>query len=167
MLLFLLADHAAPDAPNGADTAASGPAIPTGSEVSVAPVPRSEAADRFCPSMLAALPQTAAGEPRRRVASSGGEYAVAWGQSAIVLQCGVPRPSGFVATSQVFMVAQVEWFTPEAAAPTGPTATWTAVDRPVYVRVTVPASVSSDAVLADVATAIRRSMAAGKPRPAR
>ncbi len=166
VLLFLLGDHSAPKAgPSGGDPSTQ-PAIPTGSEVTAPPIKRDAAADRSCPSTLAGLPVKLAGLSRRAVASSSGEYVVAWGEPPVIVQCGVPRPTGFVQTSQVIPVAGVQWFTPDQAPPKPPgTVAWTAVDRAVYVRVIIPTNYSADGVLGDVATAIRRAMGAQPLRP--
>ncbi|MGI8867882.1 MAG: DUF3515 domain-containing protein [Mycobacteriales bacterium] len=158
VVLFLVADHSTSTPDRAAPS--SQPAIPTGSPVSVAPVPRTAAADRACPAMLTELPGKMVGQPRRPVTGAESEYAVAWGQPPIILQCGVPKPAGLTRTSQVFDIAQVTWFTPAGASPTAPTATWTAVDREVYVRVVVPSAYPTDSVLSQVAAAIRRTMRA-------
>jgi Protein of unknown function (DUF3515) len=63
---------------------------------------------------------------------------VAWGNPAIVLQCGVPRPTGLTVDSSalVLLVDGINWL------PVGDSKTtvFTAIDRVVYIQVTVPKS---------------------------
>jgi hypothetical protein len=59
---------------------------------------------------------------------------VAWGNPPIVFQCGVPRPAGFVAISEPINVDGVDWF----VAGNSKTSIFTAVDRSVYIQLTVP-----------------------------
>jgi len=64
-----------------------------------------------CGALLDALPDRVADEPRRAV--SGSEYAAAWGDPAIVLRCGVPRPTGFDKGSACLTTNGVDWYAPE------------------------------------------------------
>ena len=95
-------------------------------------------ADRLCPTLMGRLP-LALGVSQARPVRSASPYAGAWGEPPIVLRCGVPRPAGLAADSQLVQINGVAWFT-EA----GPDATlWTAVDREVYVDVRVPSEQAS------------------------
>lgn len=79
---------------------------------------------------------------------SASPYAVAWGEPAIVLRCGVPRPPALGPTANLLVINGVEWL-PE---PGDDATTWTSVDRSVYVDVVVPSEQDGDlvAVIAEV-----------------
>ena len=121
-------------------------ALPT---VRVAAPPASAAAARSCPAFLATLPLTLT-------------YVAAWGEPPVLLRCGVPRPPGFVVGAQTIVVNGVAWY-PE---PHGARTVWTAVDRPVYVEVTVPTGYASGPV-AELSTGLARTLPATPPRPGR
>ena len=96
-------------------------------------------ADADCPGVMSTLPLDLAGKASRRVRSDS-PYAYAWGEPPVVLVCGVDRPAGFTATASLIQINGVQWYV-DTSDPD--TVVWTAVDRPVYVRVDVPASVDS------------------------
>ncbi|HEX6935629.1 MAG TPA: DUF3515 domain-containing protein [Actinomycetes bacterium] len=109
-----------------------------------------------CRTLHAVLPdQVNAGDRRRTTPESA--RTAAWGQPAVVLRCGVPRPAGLTATSEVVEVDGVGWFLTER-----PRAyVFTTVGRTAYVEVRVPASIPREqatAPLVDVATALERSV---------
>jgi hypothetical protein len=96
-------------------------------------------AETNCPGLLARLPLDLTGEPSRRVQSDS-PFAYAWGEPPIVLVCGVERPPGWVAGTSAIQINGVQWYVDTS----DPDSTvWTTVDRPVYVRVSLPASVDS------------------------
>ena len=72
-------------------------------------------------------------------------YAYAWGDPAIVLVCGVDRPAGYVAGVSAIQINGVQWYV-DTDDPD--TTVWTTVDRPVYVQISLPASVDSAPVTA-------------------
>ena len=77
----------------------------------------------------------------------------AWGDPALVLRCGVPRPADLQPTSDIVEVEGVEWFLVESAAGY----TFTTTGRSAYVELTVPAEVDrseATAPLVDLAPAI-------------
>lgn len=134
-------------------------------QVRVSPVPRTRAADRLCPDLLAGLPQKLAGQGRRRTGTPG-QYYLAWGNPTVIVHCGVPRPRKFVVGQQTVDIAPpggqvVRWFTE----PADSGATWTAVDRPVYVSVFVPDGGPTTDILQDVGKVIVRTMPARPIRP--
>lgn len=102
-----------------------------------APPPTPEA-DAACPALVQALPLDLAGEPARLV-DSDTPYAAAWGDPAVVLVCGVPQPEGLVPGEGLITIDAVTWYVEQSEEAT----TWTAVDRGVYVRVTLPPGVDS------------------------
>ena len=119
-----------PSAGSGASTGAVGLA-----PLPVDPPPASAAADRACPPMLAALPTRLRDRPLRPVRTSSA-FVVAWGEPPVVLRCGVPRPAAFkVGSANLVQINDVNWFVQEQ----GQRDLWTAVDRSVYVELSVPA----------------------------
>ena len=69
--------------------------------------PRAEA----CEALLADLPATLDGQPRRELTDPD-VLAVAWGDPAIVLRCGGPPPAEFDRVSECVLVDDVAWFFP-------------------------------------------------------
>jgi len=121
-----------------------------------APPALSAAALRACQELVAALPTDLGDLPARPVDSSS-PYVAAWGEPAVTLRCGVPRPPSFIATADVQQINGVAWF----AERRGGTTAWIVVDRPVYVEVLVPAADAS-APVARLSTAVAAAL---KHRP--
>jgi hypothetical protein len=96
-------------------------------------------ADASCPALMSALPLELVGEPSRRV-DSDSPFAYAWGDPAVALVCGVDRPAAFAPDSALYQINGVFWFVDDSDPDT---TVWTAVDRPVFVELTVPASIDS------------------------
>lgn len=106
--------------------------------------PANPAADAACTSLLGKLPinlATTDGELSGRSAQSTWTYVAAWGEPAVVLRCGVPRPAGLGPGSaeQLFSAngAKGVYWLPERK---NDVTVWTSVDRAVYVEVSVPTS---------------------------
>jgi hypothetical protein len=81
----------------------------------------------------------------------------AWGSPPVVLRCGVPRPDGLAADSELIEVNGVSWYLAE---PTPPYV-FTVVDRDTFVQVRVPRSVPRDqatAPLVDLAGAVQETL---------
>ncbi|MEV5709770.1 DUF3515 domain-containing protein [Actinoallomurus sp. NPDC052274] len=103
------------------------------SEVEV-PVPHpSASAVSLCRAFHDRLPQRLHGL-RRRSTSPRSDLVTAWGSPAIVVRCGVPRPTGLHLTSQLAVINGVSWL----PVPPDRPVTFTAVGRHAYVEVTVP-----------------------------
>ncbi len=100
--------------------------------------PPTPEADASCPALVQALPLDLLGEPARLV-DSDTPYAAAWGDPAVVLVCGVPQPEALVPGEGLITIDAVTWFVEQSEEAT----TWTAVDRAVYVEVTLPPDVDS------------------------
>jgi uncharacterized protein DUF3515 len=114
----------------------------TGTQRALAPIrvpapPANPAADTPCTKLLAALPITLADLPGRPAQSSS-TYVAAWGDPAVVLRCGVPRPGALRQGSADLDIAinGVLWLPARHKDAT----VWTTVDRPAYIEVTVPKS---------------------------
>lgn len=98
-----------------------------------------------CRALLNALPQRLGDFQRAPTTQPSPAGAAAWraphAGAPIVLRCGLDRPADFVAGAPIQVVDQVQWFEqsdPWSAGEAG-RSTWYAVDRPVYVALTLPA----------------------------
>ncbi len=111
-------------------------------EVPVPPV--TPEADAACPAFMTDLPIELVGEQSRRVRSDT-PYAYAWGEPPIVLRCGVDRPAGFVRDSPLIQLDAVQWFVDDSDPDVY---VWTAVDRAVYLELSIPSSLGSEAAIA-------------------
>jgi len=93
---------------------------------------------RTCAALVKALPDRVSDQPRRK-ADTGDGYAAAWGDPAIELRCGVPKPAGLTPASACQTTNGVDWFVPPSQVTGRPTdVTMTTVGRSVYVEVRVP-----------------------------
>jgi Protein of unknown function (DUF3515) len=118
-----------------------------------------------CARVIKALPSTLDDQDRRDVAPAGAAgMSAAWGDPAIVLRCGVPRPAALRRTSFCFVVNRVGWLATqdgEALPMTRPvpgTVDFTTIGRSVYVELSVPGTYQPQGdVLPEVARAISSS----------
>jgi hypothetical protein len=117
-------------------------------------------ADATCPALMSALPLELAGE-RSRPVKSNSPFAYAWGDPPVVLICGVDRPAGFVATSGLIQIDEVLWYVDDSDPDT---VVWTAVDRPVYVQLSIPSSLDS-ASATELSDIIAKVLPAQQPQP--
>jgi hypothetical protein len=122
-----------------------------------------------CSRLVAALPQRVAGNDRRDITPAGA-LAGAWGDPAVVLRCGVPRPAALRATSYCFEIDHVGWLATQhgkavsVSSPVRGTLDFTTIGRSVYVEVSVPDAYAPQAdALADVAGAVARTTRLLKP----
>jgi Protein of unknown function (DUF3515) len=122
--------------------------------------PVSPEAEAACPALVSTLPFELLGEPSRRV-DSDSPFVYAWAEPPVVLICGVERPGGWVAGVPAIQINGVQWHV-DISDPE--TTVWTTVDRPVYVRVTVPASIDSAPVTA-LTTPIAEALPYQEPTP--
>lgn len=164
ILVNVLGGDAADD-----DTGARGPAEIEGTApaeradlpplpVTVPPV--TAEADQLCPAVMSTLPLELAGELSRPVQTES-PFAYAWGEPAVVLVCGVERPAGWTVGASAIQINGVQWYVDT----TDPENTvWTTVDRPVYVEVSLPASVDSAPVTA-LTTGLAQALPYQEPTP--
>ena len=142
---------------NGAAAEVSGGTSTSREDLPVLPVtvpPVTPEADASCPALMSTLPLELSGQESRRVKSDS-PYAYAWGDPAIVLVCGVDRPAGYVTGVSAIQINGVQWYV-DTSDPD--TTVWTTIDRPVYVQISLPASVDSAPV-----TALTPQIAAALP----
>ncbi|MGA8208948.1 MAG: DUF3515 domain-containing protein, partial [Nocardioidaceae bacterium] len=119
---------------------------------------------RACAALVAALPDRVADQDRREVRSEGG-YVAAWGDPAIVLRCGVPRPRGFDRFSGCQNANGVDWFIPESQQSGHPVAVrMTTVGRAQNVEVSIPEKFFPPVnTMVDLAPALKRTVRKVKP----
>jgi hypothetical protein len=106
--------------------------------IAAAPAPHAEGPD--CERLLDTLPDQLGDYRRATTAEPTPAGAAAWqaepGGEPVILRCGLDRPLDFVVGAPVQVVDAVQWF--RVADPSGALTTWFAVDRPVYVALTLP-----------------------------
>lgn len=108
--------------------------------VALGTVPAAAAGSPECASLIGSLPEQLGDFDRAELVDPAPEGAAAWQNvdaQEIVLRCGVDRPGEFNAASALQVIDGVQWF--EIPGGEGLDAsTWFAVDRGVYVALTVP-----------------------------
>ncbi len=108
--------------------------------IAAAPAPRAESPE--CRALTAALPDRLGKYSRAPLMEPAPAGTAGWqsedsGES-VILRCGLDRPLEFALGTPVQMVDAVQWFRVADEADTG-RSTWFAVDRPVYIALTLPA----------------------------
>jgi hypothetical protein len=141
--------------------------------VAIASVPAPKAGSAECRALLDTLPQQLGDYRRAAAADPAPAGAAAWTADGepVILRCGLDRPGEFVVGSPIQVVDAVQWFrVGEAGAGNEPAAdqgrsTWFAVDRPVYVALTLPQG-SGPTPIQTVSEAIAKSLPAKPIDPA-
>jgi Protein of unknown function (DUF3515) len=104
--------------------------------IASAPAPRADSAE--CRALMAALPDELGDYRRAPAADPAPPGAAAWRAASdaepVILRCGLDRPAEFVVGAPVQVVDAVQWF---EVGDEG-RSTWFAVDRPVYIALTLP-----------------------------
>ncbi|MDH4158799.1 MAG: DUF3515 domain-containing protein [Actinomycetota bacterium] len=109
-----------------------------------------------CARLVAALPETVAGQSSREVSPTEAA-AAAWGDPPIVVRCGVAVPDGMTAQAQLFEVDGLAWYPEEL--PDG--YRFTTYDREPRVEVVVPGAYAPEiSVVAAVGEAVRATVPA-------
>jgi Protein of unknown function (DUF3515) len=106
--------------------------------VAIASVPAPKADSAECRALLDALPDELGDYRRAAAADPAPAGAAAWQATPdgepVILRCGLDRPAEFVVGSPIQVVDAVQWFELSDQG----RSTWFAVDRPVYVALTLP-----------------------------
>lgn len=108
--------------------------------VGVAAVPAPHVGDPACAALLAVLPARLGDYQRAPLAQPAPAGTAAWvqegaaGGEPVVLRCGLDRPADFALGSPIQVVNRVQWFQVRS----DEHSSWYAVDRPVYVALTLP-----------------------------
>ncbi|WP_127782690.1 DUF3515 domain-containing protein [Rhodococcus sp. X156] len=117
------------------DSAGDGPVV-------VGAIPAPEATSPECTSLLAALPQTLGDDERAQLVQPAPAGAAAWqgpeSADPVVLRCGIDRPAEFDTAAALVEVDGVQWLQISGAEVGLSSTTWVAVDRAVYVGLTLP-----------------------------
>jgi hypothetical protein len=141
----------------------SPPGQPT---VAIASVPAPKGNNAECRALLDALPEQLGDYRRAPAAEPAPPGAAAWTADGepVILRCGLDRPAEFVVGSPIQVVDAVQWF---ELADQG-RSTWFAVDRPVYVALTLPQG-SGPTPIQEISDVIAKSLPAKPidPAPAR
>ncbi|MGO4205614.1 DUF3515 domain-containing protein, partial [Rhodococcus sp. TAF43] len=113
-----------------------------------------------CNALMENLPEDMGDYTRAELRDPAPEATAAWQPSEgepVVLRCGLERPPEFHQASALNVVDGVQWFEISGAAQGIDASTWYAVDRGVYVALTVPNG-SGPTPLQDASAAISASM---------
>lgn len=115
--------------------------------LSAVPAPRADGPE--CAGLIGTLPEKLGDYRRAPLVEPAPAGAVAWqrddGGEPLVLRCGVERPADFVVGAPLTVVDSVSWFRVQDPSDAD-RATWFAVDRPVYVALTLPSDSGPDAI---------------------
>lgn len=113
---------------------------PPNAPVAIASVPAPDANSTICQEFSKDLPDQLGDYTRAPVANPAPVGAAAWrhsgGGDPVIVRCGVGRPAEFVVGSPIQVVNAVQWFRLDD--PVSDVSTWIAVDRAVYVGLTLP-----------------------------
>lgn len=133
--------------------------------VAIAAVPAPQAQSPECHSLMAALPERLGELARATAVEPVPAGAAAWGdaENPVIMRCGLDRPGEFVVGTPLQMVDDVSWFRLDD--PDTRRSTWVAVDRPVYVVLTLPAG-SGPGPIQALSGVLSKTMAATAIRPA-
>lgn len=122
--------------------------------------PDSRATSAQCRDLVASLPSTVMDQERRDVEPAGAP-AAAWGSPAIVLSCGVGKPTALRRDSSCLVVNDVGWLASQKGvaldlnASPGGDVTFTTIGRSPYVELLVPGEWTPQGnALVDVADAV-------------
>ncbi len=136
--------------------------------VPVAAVPAPQADSPSCRDVLAALPDTLGDYKSAEIVAPVPPGVAAWrndaSESSVILRCGLDRPADFRVGSALQVVNGVSWFQVSDSG----LSSWYAVDRPVYLALTLPDGSGAEPITA-ISTAISKTLPPKKidPTPAR
>ena len=152
--------------------AASRQRSPEQQPVAIPSIPAPQADSQQCHDLLNALPQQLGDFRRAPTVDPTPPGTAAWraepDTEPVVLRCGLERPTDFVVGTPLQVVDEIQWFrVGESGAATDDQgrSTWYAVDRPVYVALTLPSG-SGPTPIQQISGQIARTMSAQEPAPA-
>lgn len=122
---------------------------PDTTPLALAPVDAPQATDGRCIDLLGKLngdlPAGGRTLPQRPLADPVPLGVRAWAAAPrpVVLRCGLPRPAELTPTSALLVINGVSWLELDDGVPDPVIVTYVAVDRPVYVVLTVPTAAGS------------------------
>ena len=156
--------------------AASRQRSPEQQPVAIPAIPAPQADSQQCHNLLNALPQQLGDFRRASTVDPTPPGTAAWraepDTEPVVLRCGLERPTDFVVGTPLQVVDDIQWFRVGDTGPIAPgteaddqaRSTWYAVDRPVYVALTLPAG-SGPTPIQQISGQIARAMPAQEPVP--
>lgn len=156
--------------------AASRQQSPVQQPVAIPSIPAPQADSQQCNDLLNALPEQLGDFRRAPTVDPTPPATAAWraepDTEPVVLRCGLERPTDFVVGTPLQVVDEVQWFrVNDTGVPTSGNdaddqgrSTWYAVDRPVYVALTLPAD-SGPTPIQQISGQIARTMPAQEPAP--
>lgn len=113
---------------------------PADTPVAISSAPAPHAGDPACHALLNAVPDQLGDYRRATAADPVPQSTAAWrtapGTDPVILRCGLDRPGDFVVGTPIQQVDDVQWF--RVADPASGLITWFAVDRGIYVALTLP-----------------------------
>jgi hypothetical protein len=127
--------------------------------VAIASVPAPQADSAECHALVDLLPDQLGDYRRAPAAQPAPQAAAAWtaGGEPVIVRCGLDRPAEFVVGTPLQVVDAVQWF---ELADQG-RSTWFAVDREVYVALTLPQG-SGPTPIQEISDVIAKSL---PPKP--
>jgi hypothetical protein len=137
---------------------------PSGQQpVAIASVPAPKADSADCRALLGAVPNQLGDYRRAPAAEPTPPGAAAWTAAGepVIMRCGLDRPAEFVVGAPIQVVDAVQWF--ELADQSR--STWFAVDRPVYIALTLPQG-SGPTPIQEISDVIAKSLPAKAIDPA-
>jgi hypothetical protein len=133
--------------------------------VPIATVPAPEADSPQCTALMGALPEQLGDYRRAPAADPAPPGAAAWRAESVtepvIMRCGLDRPLDFVVGAPTQVVEPVTWFELTDA----DRSTWFAVDRPVYIALTLPSG-SGPTPIQEISQTIAKTMPATAVDPA-
>ncbi|MGW4095387.1 DUF3515 domain-containing protein [Mycobacterium sp. NPDC004974] len=156
--------------------AASRQQSPDQQPVAIPAIPAPQADSQQCHDLLNALPEQLGDFRRAPTVDPTPPATAAWraepDTEPVVLRCGLERPTDFVVGTPLQVVDEVQWFRVTDTGVAGPAneaddqgrSTWYAVDRPVYVALTLPAG-SGPTPIQQISGQVARTMPAQEPAP--
>lgn len=133
---------------------------PAKEDVGLGPVEAPAAQSAECTTLMSDLPENLGDYTRARLRDPAPEATAAWQPAEgdpVVMRCGLPRPPEFDQAAALSVVDGVQWFEISGAAQGIEASTWYAVDRGVYVAVTIPDG-SGPTPLQDASAAVSRAL---------
>ncbi|GAA2838742.1 hypothetical protein GCM10010452_78610 [Crossiella cryophila] len=145
---------------SGAAPTSSTPAPIRTGPVALPPIPAEQSTSPACGRLIQALPKelTSSGEQigRREIVAPAPEGTMVWGnekRDPVILRCGLGRPDELKPDSRLADISGVQWL----ELPGQGASSWVAVDREIYVVLTVP-SASGTGPLQGVSESIRATL---------
>lgn len=136
--------------------------------LSAVTVPNPDGDSQECTDFLAALGEDLGEAKRVEFTDPAPESAAGYrleSGAPVIVRCGLPAPEGFEVGTTLTEVNDVQWFHEPDPVAEVTDSTWVAVDRPVYVAITLPEDSGTGPIQA-VSDTLKETMDATEPDPA-